>query len=170
MNKRICCLMLMTTLVFPACDLETEVLSGWWMSRQVSEDADQSLLSDTGISLTLGHYGPDVAGVVRLFDGQFESDEYKGHNRKEKSECACSFVENGYYRDGKFTFRIEEGPSCSLLNETGAGALLLKLSLDSDNRLEGTLETQDGENVQPIRFVRDESEDFVRKSDKVCEE
>ena len=160
----------MSMLFFPACDLETEVLSGWWMSRQVSEDADQSVLTNTGISLTLGHYGPDVAGVVRLYDGQFQSDEYKGHNRKEKAECACSFIENGYYRDGQFTFRIEEGPSCSLLNDTGAGALLLKLNLDSDNRLEGTLETQDGENVQPIRFVRDESEDFVRESDKKCEE
>ena len=162
-------LLLLCLVLFPACDQETEILSGWWMSRQVAVDADESVLFDTGISLTLGHFGPDVAGIVRLYEGQFESDEYKGHNRKEKGECPCSFVENGYYRSGRFTFRIEEGPSCSLQDTLGTNALLLELELTSDNRLEGTIETQDGENVQPIKFARDESEDFVRESDKICE-
>ena len=152
----------------PGCDLETEVLSGWWMSREVAFDADESLLPDTGISMVLGHFGPDVAGVVRLVEGQFEAGDFKGHNRQTLESCPCSFVENGHYRDGTFTFRIERSDGCTLLDDLSTNALILSLELTEDNGLEGTIKTQDGENVQPIRFVRDEDEDFVGESDKIC--
>jgi hypothetical protein len=153
----------------PGCDLETEVLSGWWMSREISVNADESLLPDTGFSLVLGHFGPDVAGVVRMVKGQFEAGDFKGHNRQPLQSCPCSFVENGYYREGMFTFRIERSEGCTLLDELSTNALILSLELTEENVLEGTLETQDGENVQPIRFVRDEDADFVGEADKQCQ-
>ena len=170
MNSKTFAAFLMSILfIGPGCDLETEVLSGWWMSREVSANADESLLPDTGFSLVLGHFGPDVAGVVRLVKGQFEAGDFKGHNRQPLPSCPCAYVENGHYRDGMFTFRIERTEGCTLLDDLSTNALILSLELTEDNVLEGTIETQDGENVQPIRFVRDEDEDYVGEGDKQCQ-
>lgn len=160
---------LLFSIVGSGCVPETEVLSGWWMSRNISQNPDDSVVSDTGIELVLGHFGPDVAGVVRFYQGQFESDEYKGHNRQAFIECPCSFLENGHFRsENRFTFRVDLGEECSFPGIADTSALLFSLELDEDDTLDGILETINGENVQPLRFVRDNDEDYVRETDKQC--
>ena len=154
--------------LFLGCSPETEILSGWWYSRPLSETVDQSVLPDIGFSLAIGHYGPDVAGTVRLVQGEFESDEFKGHNRPIWEVCPCTYLENGYYRGGSFSFRIEDSPDCSLLDTLGVASLVVELKMEGENRMEGILATRSGENVQPIVFVRDEEEDYIRESEKQC--
>ena len=160
--------MLLVTSLLGGCSSETEILSGWWYSRTISESADQSVLPGVGLSLAIGHYGPDVAGTIRLVDGEFESDDFKGHNRPVWQECPCTYLENGYYREGSFSFRIEEHAGCNLQEILGVSSLVVELTLNGENRLEGTLATRSGENVQPILLVRDEEEDFIRESEKQC--
>ena len=157
--------------LLPGCVPEAEVLSGWWHSRAPSAEPDESVLPDIGIELIVGHYGPDVAGIVRLYQGQFSGSDYKGHNHSSYT-CPCSYIENGrYHSDGRFSFRFAVAclPESLLLEPNETGDVVVELELTDENTLVGKLSTLGGTSIQPVRFVRDRDDEFISEGDKICD-
>ena len=79
------------------------------------KSADQSVLPKSA-GLAIGHYGPDVAGTIRLVDGEFESDDFKGHNRPVWQECHCTYLK--WVLPGRL-FPFEEHAGCNLRKSSG---------------------------------------------------
>ena len=170
---------LMMLLMMPfGCTPESEILFGVWQSKVEvpGYTSGDGALFSYGIELYLGHYGPDVTGVVRFYDTTFSLTDDTWHNQPRASGCSCSFIENGKFRESRrFTFRIDLETGCIpdgawALSE-GATAMEFDLLLsDDDEVLSGTLRYLGGvSGTESVVFQRDGNHRDVSESDKICE-
>ena len=167
-------------LIASGCVPESEILTGWWQSKEavvgrVDLDERGGVLPHVGIELVIGHYGPDVAGVVRFYDHTFSPDDDTGHNLANAQGCGCTFIENGRYRGSRrLTFRIggDSGclPDAVLAAPDGPGDHLeFVLDLVEDDVMTGEIRYASGSDPsQPILFQRD-LERYLAEEDKQCE-
>ena len=170
-------LMMLWMLPF-GCTPESEILFGVWQSKVdvPGYSADGEELFPYGIELYLGHYGPDVTGVVRFYDTSFTQSDDTWHNQPQAPGCPCSFIENGKFRESRrFTFRIDLKTGCipdgARAIAQGATALEFDLMLsDDDEVLSGSLRYLGGiSGTESVVFQRDENHQEVSASDKICE-
>jgi hypothetical protein len=134
----------------PACYADSELLCGRWQSRAAPGGAGSSAASEGGLEafeLYLGHYGPNVVGVIRFYRGEFSDAEGCGTNRAPDAHCCSRYLTNGRWDGRRFTFRIDPTPPSSELpacfpggDEPPAGDLVgmtFRLDLEGDNQLLG---------------------------------
>lgn len=134
------------------------------------------MLLDQGMELYLGHYGPDVVGVTRFYEQQFSSNDDLGHNIPPAAGCACTWVENGRYRDSRrFTFLLTKEKNSGCLpddvhwHETTKLQLEFELYLVNDDMLAGTFSTIGATPfTQPVVFVRDPLDTDLSETEKMC--
>jgi hypothetical protein len=79
---------------------ETKLLEGIWTTEEEMTSVDPGVLPNkVYMRFVLGHYGPDVTGLVHFsedLNGSFEN-----------VYCPCRYIERGKFKDGRFTFKIE---------------------------------------------------------------
>ena len=162
------------------CTPESEILFGVWQSKAdlsgYSNEEGERWVLPVGMELILGHYGPDVTGVVRFYDTTFSAEDDTWHNEMGALGCACTFVENGKFRKNRrFTFRVDTNTGClplaalPLSGNSTAIEFDLELS-DDDQVLSGQIRHLNGDgSIQTILFQRDEHHLDISDEDKVCE-
>ncbi|NOZ02618.1 MAG: hypothetical protein GXP54_12110 [Deltaproteobacteria bacterium] len=122
------------------------------------------------VSLEIGHYGPDVGGMVGFHD-----DEKCGQEFKAEDMCPCSPIEAGVFDNGKLSFLFEfqylktqgcteSGPSCVMDgNDLAAGrncewgketihVLLAPMDKENDLAIE-EFGTESGESLHALNLV-----------------
>jgi hypothetical protein len=99
-----------------ACSPDSEILTGRWQTRPVvpafvPEGSRQELVAG-GMDLTLGHYGPEVVGVVRFYARQLVFDDGCSINDVTDAQCGCVYLANGRWNEDRlrFTFRVDGEP------------------------------------------------------------
>ncbi len=164
--------LLLSIALLPACE-STNLLGGVWRATEaptgdtlVGPDQDMP-----GVELVLGHYGPNVSGLVRFY----RSDDYAVPREAAapRRECACAFVHKGRWSSAteRFSFVLR---GC-MPGEAVADQVYVRgdfaLSADSPSLLEGTLEVEDPASSLYGRRQRWSFERFdsVSTSDLSCE-
>ncbi len=137
-----------------SCGPPSDLLCGRWQSRAPANGSQSpSVLATSGVELYLGHFGPEVAGIVRLYPAQFDSDDDCGINDQ---PAACAYVDNGRWRSGdsRLTFSIDlaavpGATTCS------ASRVEFDLTLRDSDHLEGEMRCVDGAALaQPVALER----------------
>ncbi|MBP7127125.1 hypothetical protein KBD49_12245 [Myxococcota bacterium] len=82
------------------------------------------------LELVIGHFGPDLAGIVRFFrDPEFLQPV--------PGACPCQYLLEGRYEDGELIFAFPSPSPCSATSGTILAARLA--GSDNGDRLEGPL-------------------------------
>lgn len=165
-----------------ACTPESQILTGRWQSREaigpLATGNNDALLLEHGMELYLGHYGPDVVGVMRFYEQPFSANDDLGHNIPPDAGCACTWLENGRYRDSRrFTFLLTEEKNDGCLPDgvhwpgtTTKLQLEFELYRVDDDMLAGVVSTIGSVAIaQPIVFVRDPLDTELSGPEKMCE-
>ena len=152
------------------CTRDSRILCGRWQSRPTTEATAAAPIVAGGIELYLGHYGPDVVGVARLYPEQFGDQDDCGINVEPVTPCGCVYIENGVWRHEaeRLTFAIDgtsppvtPGASACLPPTVAAppeGAeprVEFDLRLEDEDRLVGTVGWVGRDTpLQPVVFDR----------------
>lgn len=108
--------------------------------------------------LVLGHYGPDVAGIVWLCA---------------TADCTvrgtCRHIERGSWSGGVFTFAFEPPVPCDAGVDPAQCAISARLVLYGDDDLEGTFRTVDG-SVLDVKMTRTRHAGELVKDDLSCDD
>jgi hypothetical protein len=173
--KLICNAVIAVSAVFfcLSCE-ETQFLSGAWKTADPSETGQIESLNSYYIRTVLGHFGPDVAGVVTFYiDSTYTIKASDGR-------CTCAYIKDGKYSGGVLTFSIESPSSCAGNKEPEISA---RFEYKSHGSLSGDLQDDAGENiltgvftqkkddndlVRKITLVRDVNMEDITSEDKKC--
>jgi hypothetical protein len=149
----------------PGCS-DTHVLSGSYRSAGTVSVSVVPQLQNVPftIEMILGHYGPDVAGIVR-----FSGDALP------KDFCHCRLLRDGAFSDSDvFTFKFPAPWSCSKDEPEAVGKLQMYAH---GTTLEGTIEfkvlkddkTEQSEPI-PVTMARLKEAEALKESDRLCPE
>ena len=114
----------------------TQELDGTW--RQPASDRPRPVAYE----LALGQYGPEVAGLVRSYQGLGDGEAADPY----LVEVHCSTIEDGAISGDKLRFRFRDAEGASFLASLTIG--------EERNRLEGNTIAEDGA-LRVVRFMRE---------------
>ncbi len=151
-------------------------LGGAWRITEASGDKviydDQTGDATVGIELLLGHYGPDIAGLVRFY--RTDAFQFKRNPLKPDNQCACTFMRNG--NASADTYRIEFDLDGCLPGIAVQSTLLVRgsFTLDADEQLDGSLRVlQTGspmhDRSQKMTFARIKAAGAIDSNELICE-
>lgn len=127
---------------------------------------------DVGIELMIGHYGPDLTGLVRFY--RTSKFQFPRKAFKPDSDCACTFMHNGQVSadNTKMEFDLK---GCIPGAATRSQLLVrAELELDADAQLDGRWRVLDDKKEwsgksQKFTFVRTGAAGAVDSRDLICE-
>ena len=165
--------LLVAALFFGGCD-STNVLGGVWRAVGTPTGdpiigAGMTLDSPLGVELVLGHYGPDVTGLLRFYrNAEYTLPRYPGIPSK---ECGCAFLHQGRWSDNAERLNFVLKGCLPGAATTQTVYVRGDLTLDEDGTLTGSLQVEDPASAyfgkkQAWVFERFSS---VSSSDLTCE-
>lgn len=155
--------LLALVLASTACS-DTHLLSGTYRSVEPVTLAQIPGFTDVSVELVIGHYGPDVAGLLKYF-GNTDFNIPPSAD----SFCRCSVLETGVWAGSRdtLTFAFPSPSPCPHPEDVAKVSVSLLLT-DSDETLAGTLTPVQGDSVS-VTFVRHKIENEMVPEDKECE-
>ncbi len=136
------------------CTNASERFSGQWVMAQAVR---LNATTDARLELGVGHYGPELVGVLRVEDA-FGSP---------LAGCTCAVVEGGLVRPDADAFTaFADDPCGGGDGDSGRWAFDLTLDANAEPRvLSGTITRADG---GPLEVVFEEIDSFVDPGFKAC--
>ncbi|GEM_PF-3357384 len=159
------------------CGSESDLGGGWrvlekpLLGDKIIYD-ENSGEPEVGIELLIGHYGPDVAGLVRFY--RTNAFQFRRSELKPDSDCACTFMRKGKTAADASSLEFDlEG--CVPGSATRSSLLVrATLELDASGQLDGKLTVLD--NQSPLKgrsqkwtFKRVATSGAIDSSDLICE-
>jgi hypothetical protein len=142
-------------LTLAACS-DTHVLSGSFRATAPVTIPGVPGVEGKYLELVLGHYGPDVAGIVWLCADRDCQDRGR-----------CGHLEGGRWSDGVLLFSFPPPGGCQPAPE-GQCMVKAKLTLYGDDSLEGTVWLIE-EKAQPATLQRKKHSGDVVRDDLECD-
>lgn len=153
-------------------------LGGVWRAdgEQISGDKllfnDNAGQTEVGLELLIGHYGPDLAGLVRFY--RTPTFQFPRSAIKPDNDCACTFMHNG--RVSADNTAMEFDLRGCVPGAATRSQLLIRaeLELDAAGQLEGRLKVLDDDKEwsgksQRFLFTRTVPQGAVDSRDLICE-
>ena len=154
---------LLLVMVAMSC-ADTHALTGTFRSVDPVTLPDIAGFTDVSVELVIGHYGPDVAGLMKYFGNRDFNIPPSASDF-----CRCRLLESGAYSESRniLTFAFVAPSPCAAAEEASQVSVSLVMS-DGGDKLDGTLMFMDGDSVT-VSFVRHKYETEMVPEDKECE-
>ncbi len=127
-------------------------ISGVWRSQTLAAGPLCGALgAEVTLELTLGHFGPDVSGMIRFYrDLEFEEplDPTAPH-----FACGCLLLHKGRWSEGSQRLAFESQGCLPSSSDTAAALSAASLTVSGDE-LAGTWQRTDGTIKQAVRVRR----------------
>ncbi len=131
---------------------------------------DQAVPASIGVELVIGHYGPDIAGVLRYY----RSDDFIVPREPTQPwlECLCNYLHQGRYSGAVMTFTTR---GCVPGSATEADLPLRgRFEFDAEGGLGGTLSVNQPDSplygtMETLHFERTSTAGAIFDSDLTCE-
>lgn len=175
---RCCSALLLSAIALAVGCTSGNDLGGTWRSGLQGPVGDKLIFDedsgepDVGVELLIGHYGPDMTGLVRFY--RTSTFQFPRSALKPDSDCACTFMHNG--RVSADSTQIEFDLRGCVPGAATKAQLLIRasLELDAEGQLEGRFKVLDdhaqwsGKNQQ-FTFSRTGPQGAVDSRDLICE-
>lgn len=162
----------------PGCSAGNDLGGAWRVEKDAPLVGDKLVYDDTsdqravGIELLIGHYGTDIAGLLKFYDNEDFLSPRSATNPK--GQCACTFIHNG--RANAEHTHVEFDLKGCLPGSATAAQMLIRgeLNLSADGRLEGRIKVVGDDplwagKTQQFTFLRTASVGAVDDTDLICE-
>lgn len=160
-GSRLAFLGLVAAMAVAAGCTDSRLLTGVYRSTApAAVEGVPGLANGANIELVLGQYGPDIAGIIRFYEGP-------GFIQYPDGVCRCRFLTKGRFEGGVLVF--------GFLNPSGCATDTVELISASLKESDGgdTLEGRIGRDLvtaQSVRFQRTTSAGDLSAEDKSCDE
>jgi len=161
MPLRVRLLTLLVALAVLSCG-DTHILTGTFRSQSPVTLPDIEGFTDISVELVIGHYGPDVAGLMKYFGN---SDFNIAPSASDF--CQCKVLQSGVYSGDEetLTFAFVVPSPCATAKEQVSVSLVMS---KGGEQLDGTMRFEDRDPVTVV-FVRHKHEAEMVPEDRECE-